>query len=746
MDTALAPADRPRRTLAIGLAVALVAGIVTVAAVVGTPDQAEAAGLAPFTSCAQLEAWGEEAMGRGVTMADGGAMELAGDAVAEGASPTTMAPAADAIDAGATATSSDGSTSSGTEGVSGADGDTTNVVVEGVDELDLVERVEGDRWLATSGARLVLVDLAAGEVLAGRDVPWDAQVTFDPDAQVAWVVATNDDGSGVAVQRLAVGDGLEEAGRWTTAGMLVDARRIGDELHLVASEGFGGGRPFAEGPVPCDQVLHPGGPTDPSATLLVTLPVEGELAPVRSAEVVGSGQLVHVTTDAAFLATPQWDDDGTASTTIHRFDLASLEHTGSGRVAGSLLNDFSMSEHDGHLRVAITDGGGGMVGQPIPVDGGGTGVMVDEEPASDPVVGGDVAVSSDGSTDGSTDAVDDGASDPASDGSADAVSDGFVGSAGSDGAVPPEAVAEAPATEPAPSVPTTSVIDPQPTVPATTVPDTTAPEPTLVPTTVVEPDPVPLPGPTEPLPTEPTVPPTDPDPGAARNQVVVLDTEGDLDVVGQTERFGHPGETIHGIRFVGDTAYAVTFLTTDPFYVIDLADPTAPQVVGELELPGFSAYLHPMGDGLVVGFGPDGNGMPEAKLFDATDPAAPQLVDTIALGGDTPVTYDHHAFVDQGDGRFAVPVSTWGQPMAGAEIAVCEPTPDGSDRCVVPPTQLRNEVVELAVADGRLREVERTPVDTDEPATRAIPLTAGGWAMLAGQQLVVAGGPTLPLR
>jgi uncharacterized secreted protein with C-terminal beta-propeller domain len=741
MDTALAPADRPRRTLAIGLAVALVAGIVTVAAVVGTPDQAEAAGLAPFTSCAELEAWGEEAMGRGVTTADGGAMELAGDAVAEGASATTMAPAADSIDAGATATSSDETTSARAEGAGAADGDTTNVVVEGVDELDLVERVEGDRWLATSGARLVLVDLAAGEVLAGRDVPWDAQVTFDPDAQVAWVVATNDDGSGVAVERLVVGDQLEDAGRWTTAGTLVDARRIGDELHLVASEGFGGGRPFAEGPVPCDQVLHPGGPSDPSATLLVTLPVAGELAPVRSTEVVGSGQLVHVTTDAAYLATPQWDDDGTTSTTIHRFDLATLDHTGSGRVAGSLLNDFSMSEHDGHLRVAITDGGGGMIGQPVPIDGIGTGAVVDEEPAADPVVGGDVAVSSDGSIDGSTDAVDDGSSEPASDGSAGAVSDGFVGSAETDGAVPPEAIAEEPAIEPAPSVPTTSVIEPEPTVPETTVPATT-----LVPTTVVEPDPVPLPGPTEPLPTEPSVPTTEPDPDAARNQVVVLDTDGDLDVIGQTERFGHPGETIHGIRFVGDTAYAVTFLTTDPFYVIDVADPTAPQVVGELELPGFSAYLHPMGDGLVVGFGPDGNGMPEAKLFDATDPAAPQLVDTIALGGDTPVTYDHHAFVDQGDGRFAVPVSTWGPATAGGEIAVCEPTPDGQDRCVAPPTQLRNEVVELAVADGRLREVERTAVDLPEPAMRAIPLTDGGWAMLAGQQLVVVGGPTLPLR
>ena len=61
--------------------------------------------------------------------------------------------------------------------------------------------------------------------------------------------------------------------------------------------------------------------------------------------------------------------------------------------------------------------------------------------------------------------------------------------------------------------------------------------------------------------------------GRPLNEVVVLDTDGDLDVVGRTPRFGHPGETIQGVRFVGEVAYAVTFLQTDPFYVLDLADP-----------------------------------------------------------------------------------------------------------------------------------------------------------------------------
>src|SRR5690606_18198597 len=108
----------------------------------------------------------------------------------------------------------------------------------------------------------------------------------------------------------------------------------------------------------------------------------------------------------------------------------------------------------------------------------------------------------------------------------------------------------------------------------------------------------------------------------ALNEVVVLDTAGDLDVVGRTPRFGLPGETLHGIRFVGATAYAVTFLQTDPFYVIDLADPSDPRVVGEVKLPGFSSYLHPVADGMVVGFGPDGeSGGVAAKLFDVSNPA-----------------------------------------------------------------------------------------------------------------------------
>ncbi len=767
MEPTLNPGARPRRLIGAVLVVVVLAAVAVVAAVVGTPEPAQASGLERFASCAELRQWGASSS-TGFTTVD--SMTAAEDVAATTVAPQSSSDGAAFDTVGAPiATSAEEEVAASTGSGAAADRDATNVVVEGVDELDLVERVDGDVWLATSEARLVLVDLGAEAVLAGRDVAWDAQVTYDPDAGIAWVIGSAADASGVVVERVAVGDGLDDAGRWTVPGMLVDARRVGGELHLVATDGFMGiaedAVPFAGGPVPCDQVLHPAGPSDPTATLLVTLPATGELAPLRSAEVVGSGQLVHVTDDAAYLATPQWAEDGTPSTTLHRFDLASLTHTGSGTVPGTLLNDFAMSEYDGHLRVAVTLDGGvnvGFGGGPIPIDG--PAVVVD-----------DVAPGSDG--DGTTSA-------GASDGSAgfDAVtsSDEPVSSEepvadepSSDEPVAEEPVGEEPAVEER-SVPTTAVprsaprtetesesevgapvttvpevtipVEPGPdssvpttSVPETTVPETSVPEPAPTePTTTLPPETI-LPAPTPSVTQVPT--PTVPDPSQARNQVFVLDTSGDLDVVGQTERFGHPGETLYGIRFVDDTAYAVTFMTTDPFYVLDLADPTAPVVTGELELPGFSAYLHPVGDGLVVGFGPGAEGMPEAKLFDATDPAAPTLVGTVALGGETPVTYDHHAFVDLGDGRFAVPVTSWGFGPA-ADIAVdCPPNAE----CVMPPTEATNQVLVLEVRGGQLREVERIDVASSYPASRVLPLGDGGWAVLAGQELAIAGGPTLSL-
>jgi hypothetical protein len=92
-------------------------------------------------------------------------------------------------------------------------------------------------------------------------------------------------------------------------------------------------------------------------------------------------------------------------------------------------------------------------------------------------------------------------------------------------------------------------------------------------------------------------------------------------------------ETIQSVRFLGPVGYVVTFRQTDPLYVIDLSVPTAPRAVGELKIPGFSSYLHPVGEGRLLGIGRDADleGRDQGflvSLFDVSDPAAPTQLQT----------------------------------------------------------------------------------------------------------------------
>ncbi len=123
------------------------------------------------------------------------------------------------------------------------------------------------------------------------------------------------------------------------------------------------------------------------------------------------------------------------------------------------------------------------------------------------------------------------------------------------------------------------------------------------------------------------------------NQVYVLDK--DLKVIGDITGIAK-GETIKSVRFSGNTGYVVTFEQTDPLFVIDFSNPEKPEIKGELKIPGFSAYLHPVSDNLLLGVGVDGtndgqgNGM-KISLFDVSDPENPVEADKIELNGaDTP--------------------------------------------------------------------------------------------------------------
>jgi hypothetical protein len=124
-------------------------------------------------------------------------------------------------------------------------------------------------------------------------------------------------------------------------------------------------------------------------------------------------------------------------------------------------------------------------------------------------------------------------------------------------------------------------------------------------------------------------------------------------------------EQIYSVRFMGEVGYVVTFRQTDPLYVIDLSDPAAPEMVGELKIPGYSAYLHPLGDGLLMGVGQDAteDGRVEGtqiSIFDVSDPSEPRRLDTFTLdsGSNSEIEYDHHAFLYR-DGLAVIPVQQY---------------------------------------------------------------------------------------
>ena len=151
---------------------------------------------------------------------------------------------------------------------------------------------------------------------------------------------------------------------------------------------------------------------------------------------------------------------------------------------------------------------------------------------------------------------------------------------------------------------------------------------------------------------------------ASESAVYVLRPQGsELVQVGAVGGLGVT-EQIYAVRFLGTQAYVVTFRQTDPLYVIDLADPTNPVVSGELKIPGYSSYLHPVGDGLLLGVGQDAglDGRTQGtklSLFDVSDPANPREISSLPIGGYSDAEWDHHAFLYwPEDGTIVIPVSS----------------------------------------------------------------------------------------
>ncbi len=316
------------------------------------------------------------------------------------------------------------------------------------------------------------------------------------------------------------------------------------------ARGLGDPNIVTEGPlVDCDRVHLPQEFAGFGSVVVMTTDLDDGLDLKDTVAVYTEASTVYASTDRLAVATPRWiefDDDGRPidggdgnyTTSLHTFDISDpdrADYVASGSVIGHLLNQFSMSEYDGNLRVATT--AGNPWGGPWEEDG-------------------------------------------------EVSSESFV--------------------------------------------------------------------------------------------TVLSEDDGALRPIGQVGGLGE-GEQIFAVRFLGDRGYVVTFRQIDPLYTIDLSDPTNPTVEGELKIPGFSNYLHPLGDGLLMGVGMDGDDEGRisgavVSLFDVADPANPTQLDKLPLvdfptgfgesedffEGDsyTPVNNDARAFT-YFDDTAIVPVSWW---------------------------------------------------------------------------------------
>ena len=141
-----------------------------------------------------------------------------------------------------------------------------------------------------------------------------------------------------------------------------------------------------------------------------------------------------------------------------------------------------------------------------------------------------------------------------------------------------------------------------------------------------------------------------------KTMVYVIDK--DMKIVGFLDNIA-PNEQMKSARFMGNVLYLVTFMQTDPLFVIDLSVPEKPEIKGELKIPGFSTYLHPAGNGLLIGIGEGGtmsgtDGTAKISLFDVSDPYNLKELDNYTTNYYATFTGNHKEFVVIDENTFAV--------------------------------------------------------------------------------------------
>jgi len=174
--------------------------------------------------------------------------------------------------------------------------------------------------------------------------------------------------------------------------------------------------------------------------------------------------------------------------------------------------------------------------------------------------------------------------------------------------------------------------------------------------------------------------------GPRESGVVVLAAQGGrLETVGRVGGLGID-EEIKSVRWFDDLAVVVTFRQVDPLYTLDLADPTSPRALGELKIPGFSSYLHPIGDGRLLGLGTDADlegrvRGAQAAVFDISDPSSSRQLDRVGLGPETHLgaSDDPHAFTWlPGSATAVTSLQRWTGGKDGASMLVVRVRADGS--------------------------------------------------------------------
>lgn len=154
------------------------------------------------------------------------------------------------------------------------------------------------------------------------------------------------------------------------------------------------------------------------------------------------------------------------------------------------------------------------------------------------------------------------------------------------------------------------------------------------------------------------------------NNVFVLNQN--LTIVGSVNDIAI-GENIYATRFIGTTCYLVTFRQIDPFYVIDLSNPTDPEILGWLKIPGYSTYLHPYDTTHIIGIGKE-DSLVKLTLFDVSDMQSPVEIDTYLIEDkdetdwywtDSSALYEHKAFLfDKEKNLLVIPIGNYYQQSA----------------------------------------------------------------------------------